>query len=197
MALVNKPRYVSYEDADPPAKAVMDPLLEAVEQNQWSKEFMASFGEEARQDFHRSIAAIQAFLEDPMSPEADQQIKDRLREQYLAAAQTMAFTLSAGEEALRRYDAHYVENAAEELVVLQDEGAQKNLNNVIACRDTLAERMKQLAEPEKTHDFVCAAIARLEGGRQFSISLARGLPLEEPISVRKSPLKLARPGMGA
>jgi hypothetical protein len=201
MAELKKLKIPEYEYAEPLEQASMDPVIDYYERRQTMVNEIQLFGFDAERMFRQSIKAIEKFLEDPTSPEADQSIRDKLRDDYLSAAQSMALTIGAGQEVLRRYDAHYLENAAELLYVATSGGSdgdneQRCIANLIACRDVLHQRLQKMSKPEESHDFVCNAIARLEEGRQLSVSIARGLPLEEPISVRKTPLKLQRPGMG-
>ncbi len=196
MPEIKKPTYPSYEDAGPEAQAQMNPLIRELENQRWSAETVTGFGEQARKDFHRSVKAIEKFLEDPTSPEADQSIADGLRDLYLSAAGNLAMTLSAGEEVLRRYDSDYLEQAAEELMMVahdnkDQEPYQQQIATLCKRRDELHERLKVLALPEKSHDFVCTAIGKLEGGRQLSVSINRGLPLEQPVAV-KAPLRLVK-----
>jgi hypothetical protein len=196
MPEIKKPTYPSYEDAGPDARAKMDPLVRELENARWSGEAVDGYGAQARKEFHGIVKAIEKFLEDPTSPEADQSIADGLRDRYLEAAGNLAMTLSAGEEVLRRYDSEYLEQAADELVMAAHDGkdqepAQQQITTLCKRRDELHERLKALAQPEKSHDYVCTAIGKLETGRQLSASINRGLPLEEPVAVR-APLRLVK-----
>lgn len=192
MAQIQKPVVMDYEYADAETQAVMKPLIRALEEQRYSVDAMTSYGREAEQQFKQSVAAIESFLNDPSSPEADQQTKDRLRDQFIAAAQNMALTMGVGQEVARRYESEYLEAAAEMLMITEDP-EQKEIKELIACRDALDTRLDVLRQPEQSHDYVCAAIGKIESGRQLSISVSRGLPLEEAISVRKAPLRLLRP----
>ena len=192
MAQIQKPVVMDYEYADAETQAVMKPLIRALEEQRYSVDAMTSYGREAEQQFKQSVAAIESFLNDPSSPEADQQTKDRLRDQFIAAAQNMALTMGVGQEVARRYESEYLEAAAEMLMITEDP-EQKEIKELIACRDALDTRLDVLRQPEQSHDYVCTAIGKIESGRQLSISVSRGLPLEEAISVRKAPLRLLRP----
>ena len=193
MKKIEKPAVITFEYADAALQEAMKPQIRALEEQRWSEEAMTAFGADAERQYRQIVSAIEAFLCDPTSPEADQKIKDQLRDQYIAAAEGLALTLGAGQEVLRRYESDYLEQAAEELMI-NDDPEMKQVKTLIKCRDALDDRLQVLAAPEKSHDFVCAAIARLEMGRQFSTSLAQGLPLDEAINVRRSPLKLQMPG---
>lgn len=189
MADIQKPGVTAYEYASPDQQAAMNPIILDLQRQIKSLEAVSTFGAEAAQQFHGSIAAIRGFLEDPTSPEADLRTRDKLRDDYLLASRTLALTLGAGQEVLRRYEAEYLEEAAEMLMVTNGDHEQKQIDILIECRAALDKRLKDLQQPEHCHSFVCDALTQLENGRQFSLTLARGMPLEENISVRK-PLQL-------
>ncbi|MEZ0224309.1 MAG: hypothetical protein ACAH83_07145 [Alphaproteobacteria bacterium] len=189
MADIQKPAVTAYEYASPEQQAAMNPLILDLQQQVKSLEAVSTFGAEAAQQFRGSLSTIQKFLEDPSSPEADARTRDKLRDDYLLASLTLALTLGAGKEVLRRYESEYLEEAAEMLMITNGDHEQKQIDILIECRDALDKRLKDLQQPEHCHSFVCDAITQLENGRQFSLTLARGMPLEENILVRR-PLQL-------
>src|SRR3569833_1966379 len=95
---LKKLKITPYEYADEATRAKMDPMVDFIERRQTMESEIKNFGSEAEQRFRLCIRAIEKFLEDPTSPEADKSIRDRLRDDYLAAAENMALTIGAGEE---------------------------------------------------------------------------------------------------
>jgi hypothetical protein len=193
MTDLTKPSYVTYRDADPDLRARMDKLLETIDRAPGRPETVSDFGNAELACLRKAIEALEKFLADPTSPEAPAEKKERLREQYLTAAQGVSVVLGAGGEALRRYDKEYVPEAIGRYEQDQDTASSEYLRFVAECREELACRIAGIELPEKTDDFVKGAVLRIAAAEAFTRSVNQGLPLEEAITVKKSPLKLVMP----
>ena len=193
MADLPKRRFVTYRDADSALRAQMNKLIDKIENSPDSHAAIANFGADEIARFKEAIRALEEFFRDPTSPEAPPEKKEALRQQYLKGAQGISLVLSAGTEMLRRYDVEHVSEARERYNESQDAANAAYLRNVAECREELACRIAEIELPERTDDFVKAAALRIEAAVAFERSIKNGLPLEEAITVKKSPLRLVMP----
>jgi hypothetical protein len=191
MPEIQKPKVETYEYAAPEVQAAMNPFIFELEQGRTSPDVIAAFGNAAERKFHDSVQAIETLFKDPKAPAADQATCERLVQDFSDASAKMALVLGAGNEVLRRYEQEYLEQAADELMMTEAEPERKKIEALCQCRDALVERMKVLAQPETAHATVADLVDAIEQKRQFNNRLGtEGLSLEEPISVRKEPLRI-------
>lgn len=193
MADLPKRRFVTYGDADPALRTQMNKLIGDIENSPDSHDAIKAFGAAEIARFKEAIRALEEFFRDPTSPEAPPEKKEALRQQYLKGAQGISLVLGAGTELLRRYDVEHVNAARERYNESQDAASAAYLRNVAECREELAGRIADIETPEKTDEFVKSAALRIEAAVAFERSIKNGLPLEQAITVRKSPLRLVMP----
>ena len=180
MAEPDDSRFVTYQDADPDLKAAMDRLIAPFERNPDSK---LDFGAEELRRYQASVDAIEKLLEDPA---ASRDARHKLQQTYLQAARDVGMVLGAGGEVLRRYEEVYITEAQKSFAESRDPEDENYLGDVNRRYQELDARLSVTASAEKS-------------GAQavFSAGLAQGLSLEEPLSVRRFPLRLLRPGVRA
>lgn len=177
---------INYADAEPQMRSKLDVFLEGIDRNPDSAEVVQAYGAAQMSLMNAVMDDLKKFAAGDAGGEGRAREEQTLRAAFAEAAEGVRMVLGAGREGLRRYNEEYIPEAERSFDMSRDPEDELFLKDALRRKEELTDLLADARIPELPRIFA-RDIAAAEHFRQH---VEAGLPLEQPITVRR-PLKLA------